>query len=190
MRCVAPPLRPMNCIRMRGKKSTPHRDPSDPPSRRATKRTGHGTSASDRPPIISVVSRETGEHRFWVCDHADRRTCRSLLAEHVPAGSTRPYTNEWQSYRGSHPFHATVRHGVHEWARDDDADGRREGHCNTCEGAGAGLRTYLRVFRGVHKQHLHLYVATYDAMLNTKRVTPMLIQRMCVCNLSAYSGYT
>ena len=36
---------------------------------------------------------------------------------------------------GSHPAHATVRHGMHEWARDDDGEGRREVHCNTCEGA-------------------------------------------------------
>lgn len=102
-------------------------------------------------------------------------------------GSTWLYTDEWQSYRGSHPCHATVRHGVHEWARDDDRDGRREVHCNTCEGAGAGLRTYLRAFRGVHKRYLHLYVATYEAMVNTKRVTPKLIRRMCACNLSGHS---
>ena len=70
-----------------GEKSTPHRDPRDPPRRRANKRKGHGTYANDRPPIISVVSRETGEYRFWVCDHADTRTC-SLIADHVPAGST------------------------------------------------------------------------------------------------------
>jgi transposase-like protein len=175
---------------MRGKKGTPHRHPSDPPRRRAHKRKGHGTYANDRPPIISVVSRETGEHRFWVCDRADTRTCRRLIAENVPAGGTQLYPDEWQSYRGSHTFHAIVRHGVHKWARDDDADGRHEVHCNTCEGAGAGLRTYLRAFRGVHKQDLHLYVATYEAMLNTQRVTPMLIRRMCVRNPSVYAGYT
>jgi transposase len=84
----------------------------------------------------------------------------------------------------------TVRHGVHEWARDDDGDGRREVHWNSCEGAGAALRTYLRAFRGVHKQYLHLYVATYEAMVNAKRVTPELIQRMCVGDLSAHSSYT
>jgi hypothetical protein len=89
------------------------------------------------------------------------------------------YTNEWQSYRGSHPSHATVRHGVREWARDDDGDGRREVHGHTCEGADAALRTYLRAFRGVHKQSLPLYVATYETMINTKRVTPHLIRRMC-----------
>jgi transposase len=113
-----------------------------------------------------------------------------LIAENVPAGRTQLHTDEWQSYRGSHPSHATVRHGVHEWARDDDGDGRREVHCNTCEGAGATLRTYLRAFRGVHKRYLHLYVATYEAMINTKRVAPTLIQRMCIRDLSAYTGST
>jgi transposase len=137
-----------------------------------------------------VISRETGEQRFWVCDHADTRTCRKLIAENVAASSTWLYTDEWQSYRNSHPSHATVRHGMREWARDDDGDGQREVHCNTCEGAGAALRTYLRAFRGVHKQYLHLYVATYEAMVNTKRVTPTLIQRMCIPNLSTYTGYT
>jgi transposase len=142
----------MNSIRTRGKKSTPHRDPHDPPRSQANKRKGHGTYANDHPPIISVVSRETGEHRFWVCDHADTRICRRLIAENVPAGNTQLYTDEWQSDGGSHPCHATVRHGMHEWARDDDDDGQHEVYCNTYEGAGAGLRTYLRAFGGVHKQ--------------------------------------
>ena len=180
----------MNCIRTRGKKSTPHRDPSDPPRRRANKRRGHGTYTNDRPPIISIISRDTGEQCLWVCDHADRQTCHHLIADHVAPGSTRLYTDAWQSYRGSHPCHVTVAHGVRAWARDDNSDGQREVHCNTCEGAGAALRTYLRAFRGVHKQYLHLYVATYEAMVNTKRVTPKLIRRMCFGDLSAHTGYT
>jgi transposase len=129
---------------------------------------------------MSLISRDTGEQRFWVCDHADTRTCAALIAENVPASGTQLYTDAWQSYRGSHPDPATVRQGNHEWARDADGDGRREVHCNTCEGVGAALRTYLRVFRGVHTQYLHLYVATYEAMVNAKCVTPQLIQRMCV----------
>jgi hypothetical protein len=58
------------------------------------------------------------------------------------------------------------------------------------EGAGAALRTYLRAFRGVHKQYLYLYVATYEAMLNAKRVTPQLIRRMGVGNPAAHTSYT
>jgi hypothetical protein len=69
-------------------------------------------------------------------------------------------------------------------------DGRREVHCNTCEGVGAALRTYLRTFRGIHKQYLHLYVVTYEAMVNANRVTPQLIRRMCVGDLAAHTGYT
>jgi hypothetical protein len=42
----------------------------------------------------------------------------------------------------------------------------------------------------VHKQSLHLYVATYEAMVNTKRVTPELIQRMCIGRLLMHAGYT
>jgi transposase len=139
---------------------------------------------------MSIISRETGEQRFWVCDHADRRTCADLIAENIPLESTILYTDEWQSYHGSYTAHATVRHGINEWARDDDGDGRREVHCNSCEGAGAALRTYLRAFRGVHKQYLHFYIATYEAMVNTKWVTPTLIQRMCIHGFAAYAGYT
>jgi transposase-like protein len=137
-----------------------------------------------------VISRETGEQRFWVCDHADTRTCQRLIAEKVAPSSTQRYIDEWQSYRGSHPVHATVRHGGREWARDDDGGGRREVHGNTCEGAGAALRTYLRAFRGVHKQYLHRYVATYEAMVHTTHVTPQRISRMCVGHLSGHTGYT
>jgi hypothetical protein len=69
-------------------------------------------------------------------------------------------------------------------------DGRRDVHCNSCEGAGAALRTDLRAFRGVHMQYLHLYVATYEAMVKAKRVTPHVIRRMCIANLSEHTGYT
>jgi hypothetical protein len=153
-------LRRTSGLSTRGKTSTPHRDPKDPPRRRANQRKGHGTYANERPPIISLISRETGAPRVWVGDHADRRTCHGLIIERLPAGRTRLYTDAWQRSRGRHPAQATVRHGVHEWARDDAGDGRREVHCNACEGAGAALRTDLRAFRGVHKQYLQRSVAT------------------------------
>jgi transposase len=175
---------------MRGKNSTPHRDPHAPPRRRANQRKGHGTYANDRPPIIRIISRETGEPRLWVGDHADRRAGHGLIIGNHSAGSTQLYTDGWQSSRGSHPAHATVRHGVHEWAREDDGDGRQEVHCHACAGAGAALRTYLRTCRGVHKQYLPLDVATYEAMVNAKRITPELIRRMCLGDLSEHTGYT
>lgn len=99
---------------------------------------------------MHVISRETGEERCWVVSHSDKTTCHGILNEAVPRDATMIYSDEYRSY-----------------------------HCNTCEGAGAGLRTFLRPFRGVHKVYLQSYVATYEALVNAKRVSPTLICRMC-----------
>ena len=111
--------------------------------------------------------------------HSDRATCQSILSEAVPPDATIVYSDEYRCYHGLDLPHATVNHSQDEWARDDDGDGVREVHCNSCEGAGAGLRTFLRPFRGVHKAYLQLYVATYEALVNAKQVSAALICRMC-----------
>jgi transposase len=181
-------LKRTSCIRTRGKKSTPHPDPADPPRRRANKQPGHGTYANDRPPIFSVVERTSKTVRYFVGENADRDDCLFVVESTIPAGAAILYTDEWSGYRRVESeldlAHATVRHGradngQREWARDDDGDGIREVHCNTCEGAGTALRTYLRVFRGVHKRYLKCYVATYEAMSNAKCINDLLIRRMC-----------
>ena len=46
------------------------------------------------------------------------------------------------------------------WAEDQDGDGKREVHVNTIEGIWTSLRNRLRLFRGVHKDHLSEYVAS------------------------------
>ena len=92
-----PPSKPARYTTMWGEKSTPPPDPTDPPRRRVNTREGHGTYAKDRPPLISLLSRETGEQRWWVCERADLRTGRTLIAEHVPAGRTLFSTDASQS---------------------------------------------------------------------------------------------
>jgi transposase len=108
-------------------------------------------------------------------------------------------TDEWSGYARVESRigigHRTVRHGRdengrREWARDDDGDGIGEVHCNGCEGAGASLRTFLRVFRGVHKKHLAKYVATFETMTNEKRITSEILQRMCFVQASSQSEET
>jgi hypothetical protein len=60
-------------------------------------------------------------------------------------------------------------------------------HCNTYGEIGVALRTCPQAFRDVHKLYLHLYVTTYETMVNVKRTTAALIQRMCVCgSISAH----
>jgi len=108
-----------------------------------------------------------------------KSTTRTIIEGNVPPHSTILYTDEASNYPGVHPHHASVCYGAREWARDDDGDGIREVHCNSCEGAGTGLRTGERTFRGVHKYYLADYVAIYETMANAKRITPAVVRRMC-----------
>lgn len=189
----------MNCTRTRGKKGDPHKDPQDPPRKRANKRKGHGTYETDRPPIFSIVARQSGTVRYFVRHHSDAATCLKVVRSTVLEGSAILYTDEWRGYTAVEAKlktnHATVKHGraddgSREWAREDDGDGIREVHCNSCEGAGTGLRTYLRAFRGVHKKHLAAYVATYETMTNAKRINSPIVQRMCFIVHRLHSGDT
>jgi transposase len=157
--------REMNSSRTPGKKRRPHPDVDDPPRRRANKQPGHGSYDNDRPPIIHIISRETAEERCWLVGHSDKTTCQGILGEAVPRNAIIVYSDEYRSYHGLDLAHATVNHHQHEWAGDDDGDGVREAHCTSCEGAGAGVRTFLRVFRGVDKAYRQYYVATYEALV-------------------------
>jgi transposase-like protein len=151
----------------------PHRDPDDPPRRRANKRRGHGTFENDRPPVAATIGRESGRACLHVVKNSDRPTLEGLVQATTTPGA-RLNTDEWVGYgrvaelgRG----HATVAHSAREWARDDDGDGVREVHCNTMEGTWTGLRNFLRPFRGVSKWHLAGYVAMFEWANNLKRVT-------------------
>jgi transposase len=107
----------MSCIRTRGKKSTRHPDAADPPRRRANKQKGKGSYANDRPPILSLISRTSHEVRYWVLEHADKPTTRTIIEGNVPPQSTILYTDEASNYPNVHPQHASVCHSIKEWAR-------------------------------------------------------------------------
>jgi transposase len=159
---------------MRGKKGAKHSDPLDPPRRRANQQRGHGTYANDRPPIVGTLGRVSGQVRLRLVPQTNSPT----LAQHV-AQFTRPEavvnTDEWRGYAQMARAHVTIHHGVHEWARDEDHDGRREVHINTIEGLWVGVRNFLRPFRGVRKDRLAGYIAMCEHRINLKCITPAFI---------------
>jgi transposase-like protein len=158
-----------------GEKGVPHRDPEDPPRRRANKKRGHGTKANDRPPVVGIVGRRSGELRLEVVEHADQATLEEFVQESTLPG-TKVYTDEWSGYDHLPELgrpHATVCHtpGQREWARDDDGDGVREVHNNTLEGIWTGVRNFLRIFRGVNKEYLDQYIGIFEWGYKIKTVT-------------------
>ena len=159
---------------MRGKKGVERFDPFDPPRWRANKRRGRGTFANDRPPVLGTIGRHSGQVRLRVVKDTKAVTLRAHV-EHFTADGTHVYTAEYDSYNTIARSRSTVAHGVHEWARDDDGDGNREVHTNTIEGLWAGLRTFLRPFRGVSKHFLSGYVAIHEFAVNLNRISVTFI---------------
>ena len=166
-----------NCFKMRGKKGEGHFDPRDPPRRRANKRRGRGTYENDRPPVLGVIGRQSGEVRLRVVEDTKAIT----LEEHIhyfTLPDCHVYTDEYDSYHQLERPHATVCHAIKEWARDDDGDGFREVHTNTTEGMWTGVRTFLRPFRGVHKRYLSGYIAMCECAINLKRISPTFLSAL------------
>lgn len=164
----------MSCSKTRGKKGDEHFDPLDPPRCRANKQRGRGTFANDRPPVLGVIGRETGQIRLRVVQDTKSLTLCSFV-EQFTQPDTLVYTDEYQSYNALKRIRETVCHGAKEWARDDDGDGWFETHTNSNEGLWTGLRNFLRPFRGVHKRYLHGYVAVHEFRVNLKAISPTFI---------------
>ncbi|MDD5037312.1 MAG: IS1595 family transposase, partial [Methylococcaceae bacterium] len=165
-----------------GEKGMPHRDPSDPPRRRANKKRGRGTMANDRPPILGIVGRDSGQIRLEVCADTRQDTIQPEV-EAKTCEETTLNTDESSAYypvAASGRGHRTVCHSAGEYARDDDGDGIRETHCNTLEGIWTGLRNFLRPFRGVHKRYLAQYVALFEWAHNLKRVNDHFLRILMI----------
>lgn len=162
---------------MRGEKGDLHSDPEDPPRRRANKRRGHGTYDNDRPPIAGTIGRESRQVRLRVVSRTDKETLCAHVHTFTKVGA-QVYTDEWQSYDHILRPHATVCHGVREWARDDDADGVREVHINSAEGMWTTVRNFLRPLRGVHKRYLCGYIAICEFTINHKCISPAFISAL------------
>jgi transposase-like protein len=167
-----------------GEKGEPHRDPDDPPRRRANQRRGHGSWDNDRPAIVGIAGRENQTLHLRVCRRTDRATLQPLVEAHTVPGC-HVYTDEWRAYGRlgqTGRVHKTVNHASpeREWVRDDDGDGIREVHCNTLEGLWTGLRNYLRMFRGVHKKYLNQYAAVFEWAYRFRWATDEALRMMVI----------
>ena len=136
-----------------------------------------------------MVGRDSGEARLEVLKSATAAELEELVHDQTRPGCVL-YTDEWAGYDGVERERHSCRHtpGSREWARDDDGDGVREVHNNTCEGMWTGLRNFLRPFRGVSKWHLDGYVAVFQWAYEIKQVSGAFIQALCGIRPSTRSG--
>ena len=148
-------------------------DDQTPPRSRANKRRGRGTKATDRPPIVGLVGRETNQVRLEVCPDAQQETVIPLVKAATQPEAT-VYSDEAHTYQplaDTNRHHHTVRHSEREWARDDDGDGVNEVHTNTIEGLWTQWRNFMRPFRGLHQNYLAQYALIFEWAHNLDTLT-------------------
>ncbi len=122
--------------------------------------------------MLGSVGRDSGQVRLRVVSDTQAQTWEAHVHQFTGEGS-HLYTDEYDSYNLVARTRSTVAHSAKEWARDDD--GVREVHTNTTEGMWAGLRSFLRPFRGISKHYSSGYVAIHEFGVNLKRISPTFI---------------
>jgi transposase-like protein len=136
-------------------------------------RKGHDSRGSmkgqhDRTPIMSLVSRETGEVRSQVIPNVKGSTLRSVLHTHTDPARTHLQTDQMRSYRkvgAEFAKHSTVDHENHEYVRDGATTNHAEGYFAQLK------RSLDGTHHGVSVEHLDRYLAEFDFRFTTCKMS-------------------
>jgi transposase-like protein len=134
-------------------------------------RHGHDSRGSkkgqhNRTPIMSLVSRETGEVRSQVIPNLRGDTLRSVLFSHTDPSRTHLQTDLLPSYRkvgAEFAQHSTVDHEAHEYVRDGATTNHAEGFFSQLQ------RSLDGTHHAVSREHLDRYLAEFDFRYSTRK---------------------
>lgn len=135
------------------------------PRIRGLKRRGRGTYAADVPPVLGVVERGRPVRLVPMADVATRTVLFRLFKGFDLEDVEALYTDIFPSYNAlrSLTCHETVNHSVGEYARG-------KVHTNTVEAEFSVFRPWNATFRGISKEHSHLYTAHYNFLRNNRHM--------------------
>ncbi len=133
------------------------------PRKRGLKIKGRGSYSKDKPPVIGMTERGSGTIHLEVTMNVKQDTLKPLTERHIKKGST-VYTDEYSVYdflESSGYSHESVNHSIGEYARGDV-------HINTQEGTWSLFRPSIEAGRGISKERLPLYAASFEFFRNLK----------------------
>ncbi|MDR1818680.1 MAG: IS1595 family transposase [Methanobrevibacter sp.] len=149
----------------------------EPPRKRALKR--KGTYEKDKPPIFTIVHRES-KHTILLVLKNLRKKVEGIINRYVKNKAT-IYTDEYKIYNNMNNHekvlsHYTVNHSKKEYANGDV-------HVNSDENRHSFLRKFLRIFRGVSKKNLQGYVLLEQYRINYKSDSYDMILQTIISNV-------
>ncbi len=123
---------------------------------------------SDKAPVVSLISRETGEVRSRVMPTVTSATLLDAIAEHADPATTHLQTDGEIRYRriaNRFASHSTVNHWVNEWVRDGATTNQLENYFSQLKRSIDGTHHHVSV------EHLHRYLAEFDFRYTTCKDT-------------------
>jgi transposase-like protein len=127
-----------------------------------------GMRDGDKVPIMSLVSRETGEVRSHVLNDVKPGNLRAVLTEHVDPSATHLHTDTSLAYRSigkGFAQHSSVNHNIREYVRGDVSTNQAESYFAQLKRSLDGTHHH------VSREHLHRYVAEFDFRFSTCKET-------------------
>ncbi|WP_424356425.1 transposase [Methanobacterium sp. MBAC-LM] len=115
------------------------------------KQRGRGTYKKNKPPIITIVERNTGKTIFSVEKNLSQQLIKNKLKNHCPQ-PVKLFTDDYTIYFGLKnqklvTEHQIINHSNHKYAEENN-------HVNNAENRHSLLRPFLNIYRGVSKKNL------------------------------------
>lgn len=127
------------------------------------KKRGRGTYNNDKPPIITIIQRNTRLTIFSV----EKNLSKEIIQNKIEKYCFKPvkiFTDDYTIYNNLKKHSMVLDHEIINHNKRKYADG--ENHVNNTENRHSLLRPFLNMFRGVSKENLNNYVKFFQFTFN------------------------
>lgn len=150
-----------------------------PKNMHRTKREARGrfTGGTGKAPVVSLISKTTGEVRSVAVPTVTAATISEVLREHVDLAATTLHTDTATVYRTiGLPFadHSTVNHSEGEYVRDGVSTNHCEGFFSQLKRSLDGTQHHISV------EHLPRYLSEFDFRYSTRTMTDSERMRLMI----------
>ncbi|MCY4127861.1 MAG: IS1595 family transposase [Gammaproteobacteria bacterium] len=130
-------------------------------NKHASKKLRAGRGTVGKTAVIGMKDRETKQVTAQVIENADKETLHDFVQDNT-SEDTIVYTDEARAYLGMPRRHATVKHSVGEYVRD-------QAHTNGMESFWSMLkRGFTGTYHQISPKHLHRYVNEFEGRHNSR----------------------
>ena len=127
------------------------------------KQRGRGTWKKDKPPIITIVERNTGKTIFSVEKNLSKKLIENKLNEYC-LKPVKIFTDDYTIYSNLKEHKMVKTHHIINHSHRNYSEGKI--HVNNAENRHSLLRPFLGMFRGVSKKNLNSYVKFFQFVFN------------------------